>query len=197
MRDGSRSMVVRLPAGLPGAVLAAVLALVLAGCGTTVSTAPAASTPGGATPADNGLGAPAAATDGAGPVASGAPGPVAASAGGPSTGVAAGAPTGAPDGATAPGPVTKGTGPASTRGPIKIGIIYVNNDQGASSAGVSNGNTFTPRRAYEALVSAYNARGGVAGRRINPVYVELKSSSTSLKADIDVKINQTALEKKQ
>jgi hypothetical protein len=81
------------------------------------------------------------------------------------------------------------TGTTANRSPIKVGIIYVNNDSGAASAGIDNGNTFTPRRAYEALVSAYNSRGGVADRHINPVYVELTSSSTNLKGDIEAACN--------
>jgi hypothetical protein len=94
-----------------------------------------------------------------------------------------------PGAGTSTGSSRTSTGTAANRSPIKVGIIYVNNDQGASSAGINNGNTFTPRRAYEALVAAYNARGGVAGRHINPVYVELKSSSTTLKADIEAGCN--------
>jgi hypothetical protein len=80
--------------------------------------------------------------------------------------------------------------PTANRTPIKLGIIYVNNDSGASSAGIDNGNSFTPRKAYEAVVAAYNARGGVAGRRIQPVYVELKSSSTTLAADVEAGCNR-------
>lgn len=69
--------------------------------------------------------------------------------------------------------------------PVKVGIIYVNNDQGAASAGIDNGNTFTPRRVFEGMVKAYNARGGLGGRKAEPTYVELRSSSTSLSADLE------------
>lgn len=167
------------------------LSVSLSACGTTVTTTPTAAG-GSAAPTDNGLGAPA--TTGAGVAAPDATQPDPAGAGADLTGPAttggsstatSGAAVGGPT-----GPAGPSTGATANRRPIKIGIIYVNNDQGASSAGISNGNTFTPRRAYEAIVSAYNSRGGVGGRRINPVYVELKSSSTSLKADIEAGCNR-------
>jgi hypothetical protein len=153
---------------------AGLLAVAVTGCGSTVTTAPGAVAPGVAAPVDNGLGATAPATTGM-PSAATVPG----APNGPG-----GAATTVTSGSTSSDTSGTSTGTAANRSPIKIGIIYVNNDQAASSAGISNGNTFTPRRAYEALVTAYNARGGIAGRHINPVYVELKSSSTSLKTDI-------------
>jgi hypothetical protein len=72
---------------------------------------------------------------------------------------------------------------ASDHRPVKVGILYANNDA-AAGAGVDNGTSFTPRHAYEALVKAWNARGGLGGRRINPVYAEIKSSSTSYATDL-------------
>lgn len=69
------------------------------------------------------------------------------------------------------------------RGPISVGILHVNNDA-AASAGVDNGNTFSPRTAFEAFVAAFNDRGGFAGRTIEPVYVEVRSSSVTLQADL-------------
>ena len=65
-----------------------------------------------------------------------------------------------------------------------MGILYTNNDA-APSAGVDNGNTFSARTAFEAFVNMYNRRGGLAGRRIEPVFVELRSSSVSLPADLE------------
>jgi hypothetical protein len=76
------------------------------------------------------------------------------------------------------------TGAAADRRPITVGILSTNNDA-APSAGVDNGNTFSTRRAFEGYVAAYNARGGLEGRRIIPVYVELRSSSTTLPADLE------------
>jgi hypothetical protein len=168
---------------------AGLLAVALTACGSTVAARPGAVAAGGSAPVVNGLGAPAPATSGPPGVAT-APGAVPGLGGGTSTGTAGGAPTRTlPGGGTSTGTTGTSTGTAANRSPIKIGIIYVNNDSGASSAGINNGNTFTPRRAYEALVAAYNARGGVAGRHINPVYVELKSSSTTLKSDIEAGCN--------
>ena len=80
------------------------------------------------------------------------------------------------------GPVSASQGSTAragkVSGPISIGFISVNNDA-ASSAGVKDGRTFTPRQAFEALVRSYNRAGGIAGRRIVPTYVELKSSSNN------------------
>jgi len=66
---------------------------------------------------------------------------------------------------------------------LSVGIITTNNDA-AAGAGIDNGNTFTPRRAYTAVVAAWNARGGVAGRKVEPVYVELRSSSSNVSSDL-------------
>jgi hypothetical protein len=168
---------------------AGLLVVALTACGSTVATTPGAVAAGGARPVDNGLGAPAPVTSGPPGVAI-APGAVPDPGGGTSAGTAGAAPTRTLlGGGTSTGTSGTSAGTAANRSPIKIGIIYVNNDSGASSAGINNGNTFTPRRAYEALVAAYNARGGLAGRHINPVYVELKSSSTTLKADIEAGCN--------
>jgi hypothetical protein len=111
-------------------------------------------------------------------------------------GPAASIPTDAPGTELATGGVTAmtrrpseagGAGVGSTtapeRGPIKVGILSTNNDA-APSAGIDNGNTFSGKRAFEGFVAAYNKRGGLAGRRIVPVYVEVRSSSTTLPADL-------------
>ena len=86
------------------------------------------------------------------------------------------------------GQSTTGGGPttiaaSADRSPVAVGILYTNNDA-AASAGVDNGNTFSPRAVFESFVTAYNARGGIAGRPIEPVYVELRSSSVDLPADL-------------
>jgi hypothetical protein len=166
---------------------AALLAVALTGCGTTVTTAPTAAAPGVSGPANNGLGAPAGTTGGLAATTGAQPGSVAGTTGATASGTSGGSTTGTVVGTGGTTGTSTGatTGTSANRSPIKIGIIYVNNDSGASSAGINNGNTFTPRRAFEGIVAAYNARGGVAGRHINPVYVELKSSSTTLKADIE------------
>ena len=84
---------------------------------------------------------------------------------------------------------------ASERGPIKIGILSTNNDA-APTAGIDNGNTFSGKRAFEGFVAAYNKRGGLAGRRIVPVYVEVRSSSTSLPADLQAACDRFVADEK-
>jgi hypothetical protein len=92
---------------------------------------------------------------------------------------ASGAPRSVPGVAGSPNEV-KGSADGS---PISIGILYTNNDA-APSAGVDNGNTFSARTAFEAFVASYNQRGGLAHRKIEPIYVELRSSSVALQADL-------------
>lgn len=111
---------------------------------------------------------------------------------GGATGTAAGTPTApgatAPDAASRPGAPATGTPEQPPAGavdtsPLRLGLLYVNNDA-ASGAGVSNGDTFSPRRGLEAFVAASNARGGLAGRRLEPTYFELKSSSSNYASDL-------------
>lgn len=121
---------------------------------------------------------------GSGPSASLAPvtpggGPVV---GGPGrTPSGAAGPAGAPTTSAVPLP-PQGRAPA--RGPLSLGILYTINDA-AAGAGVDNGNSFTPEGAYKGLVRAWNARGGLAGRRIEPVYAAIRSSSSSLASDLE------------
>ncbi|MDP9101191.1 MAG: hypothetical protein M3N21_03470 [Actinomycetota bacterium] len=53
----------------------------------------------------------------------------------------------------------------------------------AANFGISPGNTFTERQMDDALVKALNAGGGLAGRRINPVYAQTDTGSASWTAD--------------
>jgi len=148
------------------------LALVLAGCGTTVPVAP--HTAGGRAPlpgAEPGLAAP----DVAQPLPGVSAAPVV-----PGRGSAP-----AVDPAARPSAAAKAVpGATADRSPITVGILTTNNDA-ASSAGVDNGNTVTLRRAFEAAVEAWNARGGIAGRRVVPVYEEIASSSSSYSSDLE------------
>lgn len=184
-------------ASLRRAALALTLSAVVA-CGTTVpqqATLGGTGQPGaGAAPGEAGDGltlpedglAPEAAVgepDGGGASGGGDSGPGAevpvpdGSSAGPSGGTTAGA-ADAPDAqGAAPAP-----GAADTR-PLRVGLLYVNNDA-AASAGVDNGNSFGPRRALEALVKATNAEGGLAGRQLQPTYAEIRSSSSSYAADL-------------
>lgn len=152
--------------------LAAVVALVgLSACGTTVPTALQSSAP-----SADGLSVPSAAR-------TTAPSSTAAVAG--PGGQAPAVPGGTSGSTSAPlpsPPVAGGNEPDVS--PLSVGIITTNNDA-ASGAGIDNGNTFTPRRAYAALVAAWNARGGVEGRKVEPVYFELRSSSSNVSSDLE------------
>ncbi|HVE98505.1 MAG TPA: ABC transporter substrate-binding protein [Mycobacteriales bacterium] len=169
-------------------VLPMLLALgTAAACGTTV---PVAQVAGDAPPRQStGLDVPAEvlgpapAAPGAGPAAggivSGPAGPVRTGGNGAArtgTGPTSG---GQPAEAAGAGPV----GRAADRRPVRVGILYTNNDA-AEQFDVNNNTSFTPREAFEAFVAAWNARGGLAGRKIEPTYAELRSSSTTYAADL-------------
>jgi hypothetical protein len=85
--------------------------------------------------------------------------------------------------AAAPARAAPPAGAAADRSPLRIGLLYVNNDA-AAGAGVDNGNSFGPRRVLEALVKSTNDGGGLAGRRLQPTWFELKSSSSSYASDL-------------
>jgi len=92
---------------------------------------------------------------------------------------------------TAPGPVTGG-GPIATaapvvpgRGPVEIGIAY---RQGLEQAGDASGFRISAadgRAVFEALVDEVNRTGGLAGRPIKPVYVEIPAQSSETLAQLD------------
>lgn len=155
------------------ALLAGVL-LLATGCGTTV---PVSSQQAQQLTTDGGLGAlpsassapvaPSGGTAGSGPGGVGTPG----AAGGPAL----------PAYSPVPLPAKRTSADTS---PLALGILYTINDA-AAGAGVNNGNSFTPEAAYKALVRAWNARGGLAGRRIVPVYAALRSSSSSFANDLE------------
>jgi hypothetical protein len=175
------------------APIALLLALVLPACGSTV-----ASNGGG-----DALGAPAApglVDDGLGsggtldlgvPGADAAAGTAgAAGADGPATAGAppvAGGTTGAlPDGVAGPaggsgaGPATQraAVGPGITADKVHLGIAYFP-DAAATNAtlGASDANSGDQRDYYNAVIEDLNARGGVIGRKVVPVYYEYSSTS--------------------
>jgi hypothetical protein len=178
--------------------LAAALSFVLVGCGSTVPTGQqqsAAGTALGNQDASLGEVAPAQAVTPDGASGAGSSDQQSFPSGtfdGPAAGAAdaqpgaAGGPAGPSEGREQP---PSGQGKQQTaaapreQGPIKIGFITVLNDAG-ESAGINDGKTYTPRRAFEAVVAASNARGGLLGRPVEPTYVELKSSSSSYSSDL-------------
>lgn len=176
--------VLRLRVGIAGLALLSSVA-----CGSTVPQQSTLSGPGAPVLEDDisdgphdagageGLEVPGAATE---PGAAGAPGPT----------DRAGSSSGAAD-RPAPGEVPpppagsapEVAAPAADRGPLRVGLLYVNNDA-AAGAGVDNGNSFGQRRALEAQVKAVNARGGLGGRKVEPTYFELRSTSSSYAAEL-------------
>jgi hypothetical protein len=161
-------------------VVAAVAVIAFAAaCGTTVAVPPASQGNAGLSgaAAGNGLGPTTAPAAGGAVTAPQGSGGVATTSGGAAPQVSAAA------GQSSQAEVTA-QGATAARGPVKVGLIYTYNDDAAAAAGVNNGNTFTLKAAYDAMVKAYNARGGIAGRRIIPVSVQLSSNSTSLQADM-------------
>lgn len=159
-------------------LLAVGAALLVTGCGTTVDTAAGPVASGGA------------ATDGLGgaPQASGVATPP--TAGGSVVG--GGAPLGSggqqpviggqqpvAGGTTAPvpgaGPVAGG--PARITAPLSVGITYIDNSQSTAAAGASDPRTVNARNVTEAIVKALNARGGVQGRKLVPIYFQFNGQS--------------------
>jgi hypothetical protein len=157
-------------------LLAAVATLLLAACGSTVPMAEqraAGRMSPGAEAGLDAVGGPAGTADdtGAPTVAGGGTGDA------PSGRAASRA--GGPGGAGAGGVAAK-----TATGPIQLGILYSVND-GAQSAGIDNGNSFSLSRAVRAFVAGYNEVGGIAGRRINAVYAELHSASNNYEAQVE------------
>jgi hypothetical protein len=183
------------------AAVALVLALVLPACGSTVQQNASGGLPPGAAgfPAD-GLSVPAA--DGAAGAASG-PGEVGGGAFDPSDPSASASATGAGSAAfpgTDPGPGAPGTGgsatgpaggggagaaaPSGAVGPgitadkVHIGVAYFPDAAAANSSLGADSNAGDQRDYYNAVIDDVNSRGGVAGRKMVPIYHEYKTASS-------------------
>jgi ABC-type branched-subunit amino acid transport system substrate-binding protein len=158
-----------------GRTLALLVGLALAaGCGSTVasdSAAPTASAPGG-----SGLQAPAAATPGAvRPGATGTASGITAPGSAPSVAPAAGAGEAAPGVAPAS---PSGTAPGVTDTEIAVGVGVLENGAEANQAIGSDGiSTGDQRRQYQIIFDDVNARGGIAGHTVVPVYYSLDALS--------------------
>ena len=158
-------------------VLAALVLMV--GCGSTVSTA-ARRAAGGSS---GGLGASSASEgdSAASPDAAATESATAASGGSSATsGGRAAATAGNHAGSASVGGGS--TGPAS--GPIEVGIVRTGTSN-AAAYGASLGNSVTESDVDDALVAAFNDQGGVAGRKIVPVYADTDTGSTSWDADFE------------
>jgi len=154
------------------AAVALALGAVLAGCGTTVPMSRQVA-------AGSGLGGPSAAADGltattGGTGASGSGGAVSTGAVSGSSGAvpAAGSSGGGATGTTGAGLPTAGGGTAA-QPPIEIGTYYLNGGNAAlASAGFGGLVIPDSKPVFDAFVRYLNAHGGLAGRRIEPVYYE-------------------------
>jgi hypothetical protein len=145
------------------------VACLLAGCGSTVQVTGTATTAGsglsqGLGPGTAGVAtAPRAVVPGA---------PQAQAPGGATDGTQAGA------GSTAPGVPEGSTQGSSARPttPIQIGVMATKVGN-AGQLALNVGQTYSDKDAYDALVQEYNAHGGLAGRKIVPVYGETDTAS--------------------
>ncbi len=136
-----------------------------------------AAAPGASTPTDNGLGG----TTGAAPGALGTGG----SAGGGIAGTTGGTTGGGTTGTTSATSGTTGgstgsftAGPGVTATTIQLGVPYCNDCATANGAlgggGQDPGDT---RRYYQAAIDDVNARGGVLGRKLVPLFHEISAST--------------------
>ncbi|MGZ6792605.1 MAG: ABC transporter substrate-binding protein [Mycobacteriales bacterium] len=72
--------------------------------------------------------------------------------------------------------VTQGPGTAITA-PIELGFMTTSVGN-AQQAGLNIGQTYSDKQAYAALVKEYNLHGGLAGRKIVPVYGDTDTASS-------------------
>ncbi len=178
------------------ALLAAAALVLTAACGSTVQPSGDALLGGGqagavqqglapAGPGGGAPGQPGVSTDGLGTSGGGTTGSVTgpASSGGTTTGAATGSGTssgttgGAGTAAGSPGgkPVLQGPGVSDTE--IKLGLPYCGDCAAANSAiGAGGEDPGDTRRYYQAVIDDVNARGGVLGRKLVPVYHEISAS---------------------
>ena len=86
------------------------------------------------------------------------------------------------DSPNAPASDPEAGGVGSVSGPIKIGIVRTGVSN-AETFGVDVGETVTEAKVYAALIEAMNDAGGIAGRKIVPIYADTDTASSSWDAD--------------
>lgn len=165
---------------------AALLVVVLTGCGSTVQS------PTAVAPAGGGLGAPTNPGTSGG-LAPASQGPLGDSSGGAGTGGAAPAPgTGATGGAGTTG-TTGGSAPATTvptstqrkTGPLQLGVLDASSPAAATAAtGANNPAGVDPVQITHGFIAYYNAHGGMAGRKLQPVEYTINPTSSSYENDL-------------
>jgi ABC-type branched-subunit amino acid transport system substrate-binding protein len=146
-------------------------AALLSACGSTVQVTGTAST----VASTDGLGLPTTTTSG-GPVTPGSVVPGQTPLGQAPARGGAQAPTSV--GTQGPTQVLPSPGATSrVTSPIEIGFVATNVGN-AQSLGLNVGQTYTDKEAYDALVKEYNANGGLAGRKIMPVYGDTDTANS-------------------
>jgi hypothetical protein len=70
------------------------------------------------------------------------------------------------------GRASSGAAPGLSRSTIKLGLEYSGDSSETNSTIGVDVSTGNPRANYETLIKYYNDRGGIAGRKIEPVYYE-------------------------
>ncbi len=94
----------------------------------------------------------------------------------------AGGTSGATPARRAPDAVAVPTAGSAVKGPITVGML-VTTASGLDSTGYSPGNTVNEQAVDEALVKALNARGGLDGHQIKPIFAETDTFSSSWEGD--------------
>ena len=66
--------------------------------------------------------------------------------------------------------------------PLSLGVVLTATSN-ADQFGVSLGNTYSERQVDDAVIKALNAQGGLAGRKIVPVYAQTDTGSSNWETD--------------
>ena len=75
--------------------------------------------------------------------------------------------------------------PAAVREPLKIGVLYPDNGAANAALGVTTSAASNPKTVMNALVTALNQQGGLAGRKVTVDYYALDSTSSDYSTQAD------------
>lgn len=155
------------------------LALALVGCGTTVPGASSASSGGGL------AGASLTGPDGVAPKPpGGASGPAFGPLSGAGNGEGAGSANGAATNGSAASAGSGPFGPGITRASISVGLAYAKNTQQEQAALGNTVDLGDPYQFQQVMVNYLNKHGGIAGRKISPVWYSQDATTTQTTAQI-------------
>jgi hypothetical protein len=155
----------------------------LVGCGSTVQDQRLSSVDGapviGALPGDE-LTVPGAADELGAVAAGGATAPATDAGPAQAPGDSVGSSAEVPGAAASQTPVSgsNGQSAAAVAGPLKVGIFYPDNGEANAAIGVSTSNALNAERALKAYVAGFNKSGGLAGRKIEPVFQAMDANSS-------------------